>query len=157
MRDWGSQTLRILISVYLDPGLRDSSKMRIKFGEALLKKSIAWGWEGIFLTLIKLMHLLFGKGIILAAQALKFAYKWVPGDGMKIRFWEDIWWGIAPLAEQFWDMYYICHEKTRTIAQIWVVGEFRLTFRRVFSYEMMKVWDDLVSVVESLSLGGWGG
>jgi hypothetical protein len=43
----------------------------------------------------------FWKGIIYAAQALKFGYRWVPGDGRTIRFWEDTWFGIAPLATQF--------------------------------------------------------
>jgi hypothetical protein len=58
------------------------------------------------------------------------------------------------LAVQFWDLYCICQEKTRTIAQVWVDGELRLTFRRVFSDEMMRLWDDLMSVVEGLKCYG---
>jgi hypothetical protein len=35
----------------------------------------------------------FWKGVMLAAQAVKFGYRWLPGDGRKIRFWEDTWFG----------------------------------------------------------------
>jgi hypothetical protein len=44
----------------------------------------------------------FWKGILWAAKALKFGYRWAVGDGTKIRIWEDIWFGTAPLATQFW-------------------------------------------------------
>jgi hypothetical protein len=37
----------------------------------------------------------------MVAQAVKFGYKWLLGDGRKIRFWEDIWFGTAALAVQF--------------------------------------------------------
>jgi hypothetical protein len=57
----------------------------------------------------------------------------VPGDGRKIHFWEDIWFGTASLAVQFWELYCICIEKTRTNSEILVDGEARLTFRRTFS------------------------
>jgi hypothetical protein len=60
MGGWGSLILKILIFAYLDLGLKDSSKMKIKCGETLLKKDIVVG--GIFLTLIKLMPLFFGRG-----------------------------------------------------------------------------------------------
>jgi hypothetical protein len=38
----------------------------------------------------------FWKGVILATKALKFGYRWVIGNGLKVRFWEDIWFGSAP-------------------------------------------------------------
>jgi hypothetical protein len=40
----------------------------------------------------------FWKGVMLAAQAVKHGYRWVVGDGRKIHFWEDTWFGTAPLA-----------------------------------------------------------
>jgi hypothetical protein len=79
---------------------------------------------------------------------VKFGYKWIPGNGRKIRFLEDIWFGIAPLAIQFWELYCICNEKTKTLAEIWVERELRLSFRRTFTEYMMQLWDDLVGVVE---------
>jgi hypothetical protein len=55
---------------------------------------------------------------MLVAQAVKFGYRWLPGDGRKIRFWEVIWFGYAPLVVQFWELYCICNEKVKTIAEI---------------------------------------
>jgi hypothetical protein len=78
--------------------------------------------------------------VILVAQALKFGYRWVAGNGHKIRFWEDIWVGTAPLAIQFWELYCICNEKIKVVADTWVEGELRLTFRRIFDDRMMMSW-----------------
>jgi hypothetical protein len=36
------------------------------------------------------------------------------------------------------------------MVEVWVDEEFRLTFRRMFSYQMMQSWDDLLSVVENV-------
>jgi hypothetical protein len=47
----------------------------------------------------------FWKGVMWAARAVKFGYRWSLGDGNKIRFWEDCWFGTSPLSIQFWDMY----------------------------------------------------
>jgi hypothetical protein len=89
--------------------------------------------------------------VILATQALKFGYRWVPRNGRKIHFWEDTWFSTTPLAVQFWDLFYICNEKTKTITEILVDGEVRLTFRRTFSVDMMH-GGDLMVVVEQVKL-----
>ena len=47
----------------------------------------------------------FWRDVLWAAQALKFGYRWVVGDGTKVRFWKDTWFGTAPLATQFWDFF----------------------------------------------------
>lgn len=44
---------------------------------------------------------IFWKDVLWAAKAVKFGYRWVAGDGTKVRMWEDIWFGTAPLATQF--------------------------------------------------------
>jgi hypothetical protein len=62
------------------------------------------------------------------------------------------WFGTALLAVQFWDLYSICIEKIKTLAEVWVDGELRVTFRRTFSYSMMQKWEELVSVVEQVEL-----
>jgi hypothetical protein len=90
--------------------------------------------------------------VILLAQAVKHGYRWVVGDGTKVRFWEDTWFGSAPLTVQFWKLYCVCNKKTRYMLELWVDGELRLIFRRTFSYQMMQSWDDLLSVVENVSL-----
>jgi hypothetical protein len=43
----------------------------------------------------------FWKGVLLAAQAVKFGYRWVIGNDEKVHFWKDNWFGTAPLAVQF--------------------------------------------------------
>jgi hypothetical protein len=40
---------------------------------------------------------IFWKGFMWAAGAVKFGYKWLVGDGKAIKFWEDTWYGNAPL------------------------------------------------------------
>jgi hypothetical protein len=85
---------------------------------------------------------------MLAAQAIKFGYRWLLRDDNRIRFWEDTWFGTAHLAVQFWDLYCICNEKTKTLAEVWVNRELRLSFRRTFFAEMMQVWGDLCAVME---------
>jgi len=36
------------------------------------------------------------------------------GDGRKVRFWEDQWFGNSNLAIQYWALYYISNEKNIT-------------------------------------------
>jgi hypothetical protein len=43
------------------------------------------------------------------------------------------------LTVQFWELYCICNEKTKSLAEVWVNRELRLAFRRTFSSEMMLV------------------
>ena len=50
-----------------------------------------------------------------AMQAVRVGYKWSVGNGKSIRFWEDIWHGNAPLATQFWDLYFLVNEKIRLL------------------------------------------
>jgi hypothetical protein len=69
-----------------------------------------------------------------------------------LKFWEDIWLRTAPPAIQFWDLYYICNQKTKTLAEVWVDRELRLSFRRTFS--MVQMWEDLSDVVDHVELNG---
>jgi hypothetical protein len=76
------------------------------------------------------------------------------GRWEKIHFWEDTWFDIVPLAGQFWNIYSICNEKSKALAEVWVDGELRLTFRRTFSSKMMLGWHELCAVVGDVSFGG---
>jgi hypothetical protein len=42
--------------------------------------------------------------------------------------------------------------KRQRLAEIWVNGELRLSFRRIFKYRMMQTWNELLAVVEQLVL-----
>lgn len=47
----------------------------------------------------------FWKGVLWAAKASKVGFSWNIGNGKKARFWEDHWFGSAPLATQYWELY----------------------------------------------------
>jgi hypothetical protein len=47
-------------------------------------------------------------------------------------------------------LYSIYNEKTKSIDDIWVNGELRLSFRRTFKDKMMQIWDELLDVVGKL-------
>jgi hypothetical protein len=48
-----------------------------------------------------------------AAKAVKFGYKWKVGDGRRIIFWENIWFGNTNIATQFWDLYFVSNKQLR--------------------------------------------
>ena len=87
-----------------------------------------------------------------AARAVKFGYRWVVGDGVKIRFWEDTWFGSSPLSVQFWGLYTVCNENLATIQQVWDGVNLKLTFRRNFNQKMIQQWLDLEKIASSLHL-----
>lgn len=66
------------------------------------------------------------------------------GDGNKIRYWEDWWFGTSPLSIQFWDLYCICREQGNAVSQVWAL---KLTFRRSFSPALMNLWYELEAIV----------
>lgn len=49
----------------------------------------------------------FWRGVMWALQAAKMGIKWVVGNGKRVRFWEDTWFGNSSLAIQFWPLYVI--------------------------------------------------
>ena len=87
-----------------------------------------------------------------AAKAVQFGYRWKVGDGTKIRFWEDTWFGTSPLCVQFWDLYCICNETLVSISEVWDGCVLKLTFRRNFSPVMMQSWFALEQVAGSATL-----
>ena len=69
------------------------------------------------------------------------------GDG---RFWEDIWFGTAPLATQLWHLFYICNHIRVALSEVWDGVEAKITFRRNFEYEMLDKWFELVGNVSEV-------
>jgi hypothetical protein len=58
----------------------------------------------------------FSKGVMWVVESVKFGYRWKVGDGRKIMFWEDTWFGTSPLAIPFFELYVVCNEQNKTIA-----------------------------------------
>jgi hypothetical protein len=44
----------------------------------------------------------FWKGMLWAAKATKMGYRWKIGNGKRVRFWEDLWFGSCSLVIQYW-------------------------------------------------------
>lgn len=86
-----------------------------------------------------------------AARAVKFGYRWVIRNGRSIRFWEDCWFGSAPLVVQYWVLYCICREQCITLDQVWDVNELKLSFWRCFNNHLMELWFELVEIAKSVS------
>jgi len=89
---------------------------------------------------------------LLAANDARFGFQWKVGNGRRIRFWEDHWFGTSSLAIQFWHLYVIVNEKGATISQVWDGVNLKLTFRRSVSQNLMLQWEDLCSIASSINL-----
>jgi len=92
----------------------------------------------------------FWKGVLWARQAAQMGYAWNVGDGNKIRFWEDIWFGNSSLAIQFWPLYVLVNEKGKTIHEAWDGVTLRFSFRRSFPPALMDAWLEIVQIAESI-------
>jgi len=77
---------------------------------------------------------------------------WRVGDGKNVRFWDDHWFGNSSLAIQFWPLYVICEQQGKTIRQVWDGVNLMLSFTRTVSKNIMNLWLDLLSIVESVTL-----
>jgi hypothetical protein len=86
-----------------------------------------------------------------ATQAVKCGYKWHVGNGKLIKFWEDVWFGNSPLATQYWDIYYIVNQQTKTIEDLWYGSQLRCTFRRTFTTELLVQWQEILVIASSIS------
>jgi hypothetical protein len=53
----------------------------------------------------------FWKRVLWASKATKMGYKWVIGDGSKVRFCEDQWFGHTSLATLSWDLYFVYNQQ----------------------------------------------
>jgi mannosylglycoprotein endo-beta-mannosidase len=86
-----------------------------------------------------------------AAASVKFGYRWKVGDGTKVRFWEDTWFGTSPLAVQFFDLFVICNEQNKTISQVWDGSTLMLSFRRNFPPILLQQWQELEEIASSIT------
>jgi hypothetical protein len=93
----------------------------------------------------------FWSGVMWAAKALTFGYRWKIGDGSKIRFWEDTWFATAPPSSAILGPYCICDQIGIGLADVWDGSEVKLTFRRNFSEAIMDRWYELVGIVTEVT------
>ena len=85
-----------------------------------------------------------------AAQAARLGYCWKVGNGRKVRFWEDMWFGGSSLAVQYWPLYVINNEKGITIERAWDGVNLKLTFRRAIPERLMLLWEELLQIASTI-------
>jgi hypothetical protein len=94
----------------------------------------------------------FWQGVMWAARAAKLGYRWKVKNGVKIKFWKDMWFRSTSLAIQYWELYVIVNEQNATIANLWDGTSLRCTFRRCVDRRLYDMWLELCSLVESVTL-----
>jgi len=92
----------------------------------------------------------FWKGVLWAAQAARLGYCWKVGNGRKVRFWKDMWFGGSSLAVQYWPLYVINNEKGITIERAWDGVNLKLTFRRAIPERLMLLWEELLQIASTI-------
>ena len=94
----------------------------------------------------------FWKGVVWAMQAAKLGYWWNVGNGRKVRFWQDQWFGTLSWEIQYWEFYVICNKQNKVIAAVWDDGELKLSFRRTVNERLYNKWMELVEIVSYVNL-----
>jgi hypothetical protein len=74
------------------------------------------------------------------------------GDGRKIKFWEDHWFGTCSLVIQYCEVYFRVNEQTCTIADLWDGEHCNVTFRMCFDHRLMLQWYKIIHIAETLQL-----
>ncbi|RVW91479.1 Transposon TX1 uncharacterized 149 kDa protein [Vitis vinifera] len=106
------------------------------------------GWDAN--TLVKWSHRCPWKAIAQVFQGFSLITRYVVGNGERIWFWEDLWWGDQPLGTQYPRLFRVVVDKNISISS--VLGPSRpflwnLNFRRNLSdYEI----EDLEGLMRSL-------
>ena len=70
--------------------------------------------------------------------------KFLVGNGMSTRFWEDTWLGEAPLALQYPTLYNIVQRKEEYVGTIFQTIPLNIQFRRALIGERWTAWMHLV-------------
>jgi hypothetical protein len=88
--------------------------------------------------------------VIWAAQAAKIGFKWNVGNEMRVRFWEDQWFGTCSLAIQYWEIYLIVNEHGCTVREAWDGENLKFPFRRIVNSKLMQLWYELVEIARGI-------
>jgi hypothetical protein len=61
--------------------------------------------------------------------------------------------GSSNLAIQYWEIYCIVNEKNKTLAELWDGLSLKCTFHRCVDIRLCNMWEQVVSLVSTISLG----
>jgi hypothetical protein len=92
----------------------------------------------------------FCRGVLWAAKAAKMGFRWKVGNGQRIRFWEDQWFGSCSLAIQFWEIYTIVHEQGISLRDAWDGERLRFSLRRTIDRRFLERWQEIVQIAKSM-------
>jgi hypothetical protein len=62
------------------------------------------------------------------------------GDGKRTRFWEEVWLGDMPLAQQYPSLYSIVQRKQVFLADVFNHSPLNIAFLRTFSENRWCLW-----------------
>lgn len=82
----------------------------------------------------------FWKGLMEVKQEFFAREFFKVGNGLNTLFWEDIWLGNTPLAQQYPSLYNIVHHKNVTVAQVLTQSPLNITFRRMLIGNKWNSW-----------------
>ena len=78
------------------------------------------------------------------------------GNGRKVRFWEDVWCGEAPLCFSFPSLYEVASSKGVKVAELWEVtgtgGRWNFRFERHFNDYELEEAQRFICIVSTKSL-----
>lgn len=77
----------------------------------------------------------------------------VVGNGKNVLFWEDIWLGNEPFSVKYYRLFNISLNHGITVADALQGGCQHMTFRRNFTPETYRLWEDLKALCSQIELG----
>jgi hypothetical protein len=93
----------------------------------------------------------FWKGVMWSIQSTKMGYRWCVGNGKRVRFCEDHWFGSCSQAIQYWEVYTTINEHGCTLAEALDDGSnLKFTFRRTVDRIVKDQWLELFQIVDSI-------
>jgi hypothetical protein len=76
--------------------------------------------------------------------------RWKIGNGNKIRFQVNQWFGSCRLAIQFWEVYSIVNEEGKTVEEVCDGYNLKFTFRRTINRRDMDQWEVVEQIASSI-------
>jgi hypothetical protein len=95
----------------------------------------------------------FWKGLLQIKDDFFARGHFVLGDGLSIRFWEDIWLGGSSLAQQYPSLYHIAQYKNVTVAHVLSHAPLNISFRRTLTGNKWVSWIRLCRRLMTVNLG----
>ena len=83
----------------------------------------------------------FWKGLIKVKEDFFKRGSFIIGNGENAQFWEDVWLGTSPLAEQYPSLYNIAQRKQVSVANVMSqTPPLNLRFRRALTGDKRVAW-----------------